>query len=395
MDNAVFINPTKIIFGKGTESEIGREAAKYSEQVLLLYGGKSAEESGLLDRVRKSLKDEGIIITELGGVQPNPRLSLVREGIHACKAAGIGAVVAVGGGSVLDTAKAIACGAPNADDVWDYFKNEKAPETILPVLTILTIPGAGSESSNGMVITNEETGEKIDYCDDRARPVVSVLNPELTTTVPPFYSATGIADAMVHIFERYFTNTKNVEVSDRYNEGLLINLIENGKAVIENPEDYNVRAEIMWACKLAHDGTGGVGREEDWGVHMIEHEVSAVYDVAHAAGLTAILPHWMRYVYKNDVDRFAQFAVRVMGVPESGDKEKDALAGIDALSDYFKSIGMPVTLAELGVPDKSRLDEIAKSCADHGERFGERTVGHFVKLGEKEIREILENAYGQ
>ncbi|MEG1157848.1 MAG: iron-containing alcohol dehydrogenase [Christensenellaceae bacterium] len=390
MDKGVFYNPTKVIFGKDSELQVGEEAAKYCDKVLLHYGGASAEKSGLLDRVRQSLKEAGLCVFELGGVKPNPRLSLVYEGINLCRANGIGFILAVGGGSVIDSAKAIACGTPNSDDVWDYFQKKKTAQAILPVAAILTIPGAGSESSDGMVITKEETMEKLDYCDNRARPVFSILNPEVTFTVPAYHTAAGIFDAIAHIMERYFTNTQSVDVTDRMCEGVIRSLLKYGRTAVNEPENYEARAQIMWACKMAHDGTLGMGREEDWGSHMIEHELSAKYDVSHGAGLSVIFPAWIKYVYSKDMDRFAQFAMRVFDV-EYDFKNPDAtiMQGIKRLMIFAKSINMPVSLRDLGINEKEALDDMAQKCAYHNGG----TVGHFVKLNQDDIRNILEIAY--
>ena len=390
MDNDIFYNPTKVIFGRNTELLVGDEVAKYGDKVLLHYGGGSAERSGLLDRVRKSLKASDITVYELGGVKSNPRLELVYEGIAMCRSNGIGFVLAVGGGSVIDSAKAIACGTPNSDDVWDYFLEEKTAKAILPIGTILTIPDAGSESSDGMVITNEKTRQKLAYSDLGARPVFSILNPELTFSVPAYHTAAGISDAIAHIMERYFTKTEHTDVVDRMCESVMRGLMRNAKAAITQPEDYNARAEIMWACKVAHDGLLGMGREEDWGSHAIEHEVSAVFDVSHGAGLSAIFPAWIKYVYKNKPQRFIQWAMRVFDVEyDVTDPDWTVMQGLKRYLGFLKSINMPTSLRDLGVTDKSVLDEMAHKCAeDNG-----GTVGHFAVLKESDIRNIYELAY--
>lgn len=390
MNNFVYTNPTTIFFGRGMEEKVGKQVALITEKVLLHYGGQSAQKSGLLDQVRRSLEAAGVACFELGGVQPNPRLELVYEGVKICKENGIGLVLAVGGGSVIDSAKAIACGAPNTDDVWDYFIGKAQPKAVLPVATVLTIPGAGSESSDSLVITNEKTTEKLGYGDRRVRPVFSILNPEYTFTLPPYHTATGVADAFVHVWERYFTNTRNVDVTDRLCEAVMRSLIKFGPMALQTPDDYDIRAEIMWACKMAHDGTLGVGREEDWSTHNIEHELSALYDVAHAAGLTVVGPAWMQYVYPHDKNRFAQFAVRVFDVEyDYAHPERTILAGIERLKIFFKEIGLPTTLRELGVQDKSMCANIAKSAATHGGG----SLGYFVTLKEDDICKILELAY--
>ncbi|MEA4854443.1 MAG: iron-containing alcohol dehydrogenase [Christensenella sp.] len=390
MENAVYNNPTKVIFGKGTEEKVGEEIAKCSGKVLLHYGGGSAERSGLLGRIRESLKAAGVAVWELGGVKSNPRLKLVYEGIGICRTNGIGFILAVGGGSVIDSAKAIACGTPNCDDVWDYFLGKKKAGGVLPVGTVLTIPGAGSESSNGMVITNEDTMEKLAYEDERSRPVFSVLNPEVTYTVPPYYTAAGIVDAMAHIMERYFTKTQHVDVTDRMCEAVMRSLVRYGKIAVAEPKNYDARAEIMWACKIAHDGTLGFGREEDWASHNIEHELSAKFDVSHGAGLAVIFPAWIKYVYSEKPERFAQFASRVFDVEYSfEDPDWTIMQGVKRMLAFFKAMNMPTCLRDLGVNEKSNLDEMAQRCAEHGGG----TTGHFVELSAADIRNILEIAY--
>lgn len=391
MNNDVYEQPTKVFFGQNVEELVGEEVAKYAERVLLHYGGQSAEKSGLLSRVRASLTNAGVAYYELGGVEPNPRLSLVYEGIKMCRENAIGLVLAVGGGSVIDSAKAIAVGAQYESDVWDLFiHTNKVAGAILPVATVLTMPGAGSESSNGMVITNWEKKIKLAYGDERARPKLSFLNPEITKTVPAWHTSAGIADAMAHILERYFTNTQYVDVTDRMCEGVLKSLMKYGRLVVEKPDDYNVRAEIMWACKMAHDGTLGVGRDEDWGCHDIEHELSALYDVTHGAGLTVINPAWMQYVYKHDIGRFTQFAMRVMDVEYDKDNPDFMIkTAIERLKEFYTYIGMPTTLRQLGIEDKTMIKTVAKNAVEH---IGGK-LGNFVKLDAEDIEKILELAY--
>ena len=390
MENDIYYNPTKVIFGRGTEMQCGAEVAKYSEKVLLHYGGGSAERSGLLDRVRASLRGAGVTVFELGGVKSNPRLELVYEGINICRSKGIGFVLAVGGGSVIDSAKAIACGTPNSDDVWDYFLGKATAQAILPVGTILTIPGAGSESSDGMVITNEESKAKLSYGDDRARPVFSILNPELTCTVPAYHTAAGITDAIAHVMERYFTKTEHTDVVDRMCESVIRGLMRSAKAAVTDPDNYDARADRLWACKMAHDGTLGMGREEDWGSHDIEHELSAKYDVSHGAGLAVIFPAWIKYVYRNAPGRFIQFAMRVFDVEyDVNDPNWTVMQGVKRLMGFFKSISMPTSLRDLGINDKAVLDELAHRCAENNGG----SVGHFAVLNEADIRNVLELAY--
>jgi alcohol dehydrogenase YqhD (iron-dependent ADH family) len=391
MLNDVYSNPTKVIFGKGAEDGVGQEVAGYAKKVLLHYGSHSAKKSGLIDRIAKSLKDAGVEAFELGGVQANPRYSLTQEGAGICRKNGIGFIVAVGGGSVIDSAKCIAFSAVNDGDIWQrFFINGEKLERALPLATVLTIPGAGSESSDGCVITHDQTMEKMACGSDILRPVFSILNPELTYTVPAYHTAAGIVDGMAHIFERYFTNSEAVDVTDRMCEGVLRSFMKYAPVVVREPNNYAARAEIMWACKIAHDNTLGIGREQDWGSHMIEHELSAKYDVSHGAGLSVVFPAWMKYVYKKHLSRFVQFAMRVFDVeyrPE--DPDWTARQGIKRFMVFCESIGMPVSLRELGITEKTHLDELAKAAAEHSGG----SVGNFEKLNAKDIREIYEIAF--
>jgi len=389
MNNFEFASPTKIIFGKGTEKEVGKRAADYSKSVLIHYGSDRVKKTGLFDTVVASLKAEGIEYSELGGVMPNPRLGLVREGIELCKKKEIGLILALGGGSVIDSAKGIAAGVANPDqDVWDYFIGKADPKACLPVGVILTIPAAGSEASQSCVLTNENGWYKRGRNNELFRPKFAIMNPELTFSLPPYQTASGIADIMSHVMERYFTNVRKVGFTDRLCEATLKTVIENAPLVIENPEDYDARAEIMWASTIAHNDLLSTGRIGDFGSHQIEHELSGIYDVAHGAGLAVIQPAWMKHIYKHDVTRFVQFAVRVWNVDERfDDPERTALEGIERLKSFFTSIGMPVTLKELGVP-ADRFDEIAaKTFQERGSG-----VGNYVKLTEKDVKAILEIA---
>lgn len=387
MENAVYYNPTKVLFGKGAETYVGRELAKHTDRVLLHYGGGSAERSGLLSRIRKSLDEGGLQYFELGGVQSNPRLSLVYEGIRICREEGVGLVLAVGGGSVIDSAKAIAVGTPNSEDVWEYFVTDKRTKTALPVATVLTLPGAGSESSMGMVITNDETNEKMAYDDDIARPIISFLNPELTYTIPPYHAAAGIIDAFTHVMERYFSKSRYVDVTDRLCEGVMRSMIKYGRRVLAEPENYDVRAEVMWACKMAHDGTLGIGRVEDWSSHMIEHELSARYDVSHGAGLAVVYPAWITYVYKNDIDRFAQFAMRVFDVEYNfDDPEETVHKGIRRLKAFFAAMGMPASMQELCGMRREESADVGREAAEHAGGG----MGSLMHLDAADIAKILD-----
>lgn len=390
MDNFSFSSPTRIIFGKGVESGVGEETAKHAKRVLLHFGGASAERSGLLGRVRQSLKAAGVEWFELGGVKPNPRVSLVREGISLCRAKNIGFILAVGGGSVIDSAKAIAVGVGYSGDVWDFYEYTARAETALGVGVVLTIPAAGSESSTSTVISNDELALKRGMSGDFLRPRFAFMNPELTFTLPPFQTACGAADIMAHVMERYFTNTKHVALTDRLCEATLRTVIDNLPRVLANPEDYDARAEIMWAGSIAHNDLLGTGREGCWGSHGIEHELSALYDVAHGAGLAVVFPAWMKYVWKHDVARFARFATEVWGVePDWLDPEHAALEGIRRLEAFFAASGLPITLAQLGA-GVDRIGEMAEKAVVKG---GGKT-GNFVKLGAKDVTAILEIAKG-
>lgn len=385
MENFISQLPTKIFFGRGMESEVGAEAALYSRKALLHYGGSSAEKSGLLGRVRASLKKAGVEWVELGGVKPNPVISLVREGVALCRAENVGIILAVGGGSVIDSAKAIAIGFHYQGDVWDFYTGA-APNPIkaLPVATVLTIPAAGSESSTGSVITNEEGALKRAVNADCIVPRFSVLNPELAFTLPPNQIANGVTDIMAHLMERYFTNVTHVEFSDRLIEATLRTVIAAAPRVMADRTDYDAWAEVMWAGSIAHNNLLDRGRMGDWASHDIEHELSGLYDIAHGAGLAVIFPAWMKYNLSHDIARFAQFAVRVWGVePDYLDKEAVALEGIARLEAFWKSIGQAVRLSGLGI-GVDRAAEMAKKCTD-GDRH---TTGQFVKLTSVDIEKI-------
>ena len=382
MDNFTFLNTTKIIFGKSTEESVGKEIKPYSSRVLLHYGKDSVKKSGLFDRICRALDKEGIQRVELGGVSPNPRLSLVREGIRICREKKLDFILAVGGGSVIDSAKAIAAGVPYSGDVWDFYMRKATIAAMLPVGVVLTIPAAGSESSNGSVITNEEGSLKRDAGSELMRPRFAIMNPELTFALPPYQTACGAADIMAHVMERYFTNARAVEFTDRLCEATLKTIISNVPRVLAEPRNYDARAEIMWAGTVAHNDLLSTGRVGDWGSHMIEHELSGIYDVAHGAGLAVVFPAWMKKVYAHDVARFAQFAQRVFNVEMTfEDPARTALEGIRRLEVFFHEIGLPVTLKELGVKD-DRLSEMARKCTERG------PVGNFVKLGREEVFEV-------
>lgn len=385
MQNFVFENRTKIIFGKGTENQVGDEVRHYSSKILFHYGGGSIKKTGLYDKVIKSLKEAEVDFIELGGVKPNPRLSLVREGIEICRKEGINFILAVGGGSVIDSAKAIAAGVPYEGDVWDFYTGKAEVKEALPVGVILTIPAAGSEASQGSVITNEDGWYKRPVNTVLLRPVFSILNPELAFTLPPYQVACGAADIMAHVMERYFTNVPNVDLTDRLCEAVLKTVINNVPIVLKEPENYDAWAEVMWAGTIAHNDLLDTGRIGDWASHNIEHELSGIYDVPHGAGLAVVFPAWMKYVYKYNIDKFVQFAVRVWNVDMSFESpERTALEGINRLEKFFKEIGLPVTLKELNIPD-DRLDEMALKCTESGTK----TQGNLKKLNKDDVYNIL------
>ena len=386
MNNFTFYSPTYFVFGKDEENSAGKYVKRFGgSRVLIHYGGGSIVRSGLLDRVKASLTAEGLSFVELGGVKPNPRSGLVYEGIELCRREHVDFVLAVGGGSAIDSAKAIAAGAVYEGDFWDFYMG-KPVDKALPVATILTIAAAGSEGSPDSVITKEEGMFKRGATGEGLRPAFSILNPALTQTLPPYQTACGITDIMAHLFERYFTNTQDVEVTDRVIEGLLMTMIHEGPKVIENPDDYQARANIMWAGMMAHNNCCGVGRDQDWASHDLEHELSALYDCAHGAGLAVVFPAWMEYNMNHDVMRFAQVANRVWGCAmDFQHPEVTAKAGIQAFRTFLKSIGMPQTMAELGGKEED-IPYLAHTAAYGNVNNG--TLGGFVVLQEKDMENI-------
>lgn len=389
MDNFVYHNATKILFGKGTEAQVGAETKRYNTKVLVHTGMGSVKRSGLFDRVVKSLKAAGVEFVELAGVQPNPRLGLVQQGIQLCRDQKIGFILAVGGGSVIDSAKAIAAGVPYAGNVWDFYEGKAVPQAALPVGCVLTIPAAGSETSGSTVITKEDGGFKRGLTSTEfLRPVFAILDPELTATLPVFETAVGAADIMSHVMERYFTNTANVDYSDRLCEATMRGVIRNLPIVLARPHDYDARAELMWLGTQAHSDLIGMGREGDWASHDIEHELSGLYDVPHGAGLATVFPAWMKHVYRHDLARFNQWAVRVWNVEQDHkNPEKTALEGIAKLQGFYTSCGLPTSLKELKVPDDKL--EVMADKATSGNR---RTVGNFVKLDRDAVLAVLKLA---
>lgn len=385
MNDFNFCSPTYFAFGRGAEKRTGELcAANGAHRVLIVYGGGSAQRSGLLDRVKSCLENQSITFVELAGIKPNPTDDRVYEGIDICHKENADFILAVGGGSVIDTAKGIAAGAMYDGDFWDFYSGKATPVKALPVGVVLTIPAAGSEGSGNTVITKIDGLHKVSIRTEvLLRPKFAVMNPELTFTLPFFQTASGAADMMAHIMERYFTNTDGVEVTDRICEGTLTTIMNEVLKVKQNPEDYDARANLMWSGMIAHNGICGVGREEDWASHALEHELSALYDVTHGAGLSVIFPAWMTWMASHNPKKIAQFAVRVFGVESDGSDEETALKGIGLLKDFFRSIELPVTMSELGIdsPDIDLL--VSKLIENKG-----NVIGKYVKLTPQDCAEI-------
>ena len=361
-----YYTPTKVVFGRDTEAQAPALIREFGgKKALIHYGGGSVVRSGLLKRVTDSLDEAGIPYVTLGGAVPNPRLSLVYEGIELCRREQVDFLLAVGGGSAIDSAKAIGYGAVDEGDVWDFYDYKRKPKGCLPLGVILTISATGSEMSDSSVITKEEGLVKRGYNCDYCRPKFAIMNPELTMTLPDYQTACGCTDIMMHTMERYFTNGGNMEITDSIAEGLLRTVMKNADLLAKDPQNYDARAEVMWAGSLSHNGLTGCGSDGgDWMVHKLEHELSGLYDVAHGAGLAAIWGSWARYVYKDCLPRFKRFAVNVMGVAPAGSDEETALKGIEALEDFFRRIHMPTNLRELGVSATDEdLHTMAHKCA--------------------------------
>ena len=384
MLNFQFYNPAKIIFGKDEENNVGKYTIEYGKRVLLHYGGGSIKKTGLYDKVVQSLKNENIEIIELGGVCPNPVLSLVREGIEICKKENIDFILAVGGGSVIDSAKAISVGAKIDGDIWEYFMDKsKKFDDAIPLGVILTIPATGSESSTSSVITNEENLFKRSLSTTKYIPKFSILNPELTYTLPSYQTACGCSDILSHLMERYFTQVDHVDFTDRLLEASMKTVLLNAPLAIENPNDYNVRAEIMWVGTLAHNGLLNTGRIGDWASHYIEHELSALYNLTHGAGLSIITPAWMKYVYKENPDKFIQFAHRVFDIDFAyNEKEQTILEMIKKLENWYKSLGLPTRLSDVNIDDSHFMEMAEKSLVGRG------LMGNFKKLNAEDICNI-------
>ena len=384
MENFTFCSPTEFVFGKDRENECGAYVRKYGgSKVLLHYGSGSAVRSGLIGRVQKSLEDAGITCVLLGGVKPNPRDTLVYEGIRICREQGIDFLLAVGGGSTIDSAKAIAAGVPYDGDFWDFYCGKAQIQAALPLGVVLTIAAAGSEGSGDTVITKEDGMIKRGAGSPLLRSRFSVLNPALTQTLSAYQTACGAADIMAHVFERYFTNTEEVEITDRLCEAVLLTMCKETPRVIADPNHYQARANIMWAGMVAHNNIVGVGRQQDWNSHGLEHELSGLYDVAHGAGLAVIMPAWMEYVMPHNPMRFAQMATRVFGCEMNfAAPEVTALEGIRAFRRFLHSIGLPINFAELGAKESDIPVLVEKLGIGTGTRSG------FMELNAQDVTAI-------
>ena len=391
MLNFEFYAPTKVVFGKNAENELGKLIKEQGcKKALVHYGGNSAKKSGLLDQIYKLLEEANISYVSLGGVVPNPRLSKVHEGIELCKKEGVDFILAVGGGSVIDSSKGIGYGVANVGEVWDFYEKTREPEGCTPIGTILTIAAAGSEMSNSSVITNEDGWLKRGCNSDASRCKFAIMNPELTYSLPDYQTASGCTDILMHTMERYLTLAEDTMLTDGIGEALMRTVMQSAKVLIEDPHNYNARAEVMWASSLSHNGLTGCGTTGDWASHQLEHELGGMFDVAHGAGLAAIWGSWARYVYTEKVERFAQFAVNVMGVSNNFlNPDKTALAGIRAMEDFFHSISMPTSISQLGVRlTDEQIDELALKCSFQRTRM----IGGFKSLDIEDIKNIYRMA---
>lgn len=383
MDNFTFYSPTKFCFGRNAEDKLGELLGFIgSEKVMIFHMSGPELHSGILDRVKETLEAKQIDYVEAGGVKANPRLDYTLKCIETAKAEKVDSVLAIGGGSCIDTAKATAAGALCEDDFWKHFQKNIPFTKALPIGAIVTIAASGSEGSEACLLKDEENNRKVGLHSEVFRPAYAIENPELTYSLPKYQTACGITDIMMHVIERYFTNTKGTELTDQLSEGVLRTMIKYGPVVMKEPDHYEARAEIMWAGVIAHNDICGVGREIDLASHMIQDAVGGLYDSAHGAGLATIAPAWMKYVYKHDIPRFVRYAAEVWNVPNDPfDQEAVALEGIQKTKDFFRSLGMPVTLKELGVRKKD-MDFLCSG----------RCVGHFVELHEDDIRKVYELA---
>ena len=387
-----YYSPTKVVFGRNTENKVGELIKEFGgKKVLIHYGGKSAVASGLIDKVKTILDGEGIEHIELGGVVPNPHLGLVREGAELCKKEKVDFILAVGGGSVIDSAKAIAYSLGEPDkDVWELFLRERKPKACIPIGSILTISAAGSETSSSCVITNEKTKEKRSCNSDLSRPRFAIMDPVLTMTLPDYQTQSGCADIMMHTMERYFTNGGNMEMTDEIAEGILRTVIKNAKILHKDPKNYEARAEVMWAGSLSHNNLTGCGNDGgDFMSHKLEHEMGGMFDVTHGAGLAAIWASWARYVYKDCLPRFVKYALNVMHVEPGETDEDTALRGIEAMEEFYREIDMPTNMRELGIePTDEEIEAMAESCM----RVCKKPSGSAKKLDKDDMIAIYKAA---
>ena len=387
-----FYAPTEVVFGENSEEQVAQLVKKYGgTKVLVHYGGKSAIKSGLLDKMCELLKEGGVEFVTLGGVVPNPRLSLAKQGIELCRKEGIDFILAVGGGSVIDSAKCIAYGVPYEGDVWDFYLGKDQAKKMLPVACVLTIPAAGSEMSEASVITNEDGDIKLGYSNNLSRPKFAIMNPKRTFTLPPYQTAAGVTDMMMHTMERYFTKDDDMDFTTDIAEAMLRNIKNAVFAVLKNPEDYRYRAQIMWGGSLMHNGLTGCGVADDWATHQLEHELSAMFDATHGAGLAAIWPSWARYTMHENLRRFARFAVNVMDVPNDfTDPEGTALKGIEAMERFYHAIGMPINIHELIGRDitDEEIKEMTRKCS----RNYQHTCGQLKVLKAEDMEAIYHMA---
>lgn len=383
MNNFYYYNPTEIVFGEGAVAELSKKISREHRNILFHFGGGSIKKTGLYDEVIEEIKKLDVNVFELSGVEANPKLDLVKEGIELCKKEDITFILAVGGGSVIDSAKAIAAGVMYNGDVWDCFLGLHQVTKALPVGVILTLPATGSESSVSSVVTNEETKEKKSIDEDVLRPVFAIMDPKLTMTLPDSQTFPGIMDIMSHVFERYISRTKEVDFTSNLCEGTLKSVMDEAYKLKNDPKDYGARANVMLAGTIAHSGILGLGREEDWASHRIGHELTALYGTTHGVTLGIIMPNWMRYVYKEDVDVFVRMARNVFNVTEEGEADEIALKGIDRFTEFLKNINLPTTISELGVGDED-FELMAEKCTSAG------PIGRFKKLTKEDVLNILE-----
>ena len=395
MFNFQYYTPTRVVFGRETEKQTGSLIREFGgSRVLVHYGSQSAVRSGLLDRIKKSLDEAGLFHVELGGVVPNPHLEKVREGFELAKENKIDFILAVGGGSVVDSSKAIGYALAEPEkDVWELFERKRTASGCVPVGVVLTISAAGSEMSSSCVITNEKTKEKRSCKSDFSRPRFAVMNPELTMSLPDYQTESGCTDIMMHTMERYFTHGGNMEITDVIAEGLIRTVMKNAEILHHDPQNYEARAEVMWASSLSHNGLTGCGTDGgDFASHKLEHEMGGMFDVTHGAGLAAVWPSWARYVMKEDLDRFVKYAVNVMGIERTGSMtdEETAVKGIEAMEAFYHRIGMPVNMRELGIsPTDEEIEEMADSCM---RAAGNKEIGSAKRLGKEDIVKIYKMA---